>query len=111
VQVLRNREYLDPKHHYKGGSNTELSGAMPRFFQMGTVQEAPHEYLSQRLTRKERKGTLVAAMLADERFKQYAKKQSEAVAKKGAAGGRHEFNKRRASWSKEGGSAAKRSRF
>lgn len=91
LQLLRHRAYLDPKRHYKGGG---VDGGrlmeLPRFFQVGTVVEAAHERLSRdaRLTRRERKGTLVEALLADERLRQYAKRNYDAVAAEAARGGR-----------------------
>jgi len=101
--ILRNRDYVDPKHHYKGSH--ELA-ARPRYFDVGTVQEAPHEFFTSRLTRKERKPTLVAALMADERFKAYAKKQVAEVSTKAASGGKVADARRRAAskpWLAAGG--------
>lgn len=100
LQLLRHRGYLDPKRHYKGkgGFDSGDLKALPRFFAVGTVQEAAHERLSAgaRLTRKERKGTLVEAMLADERLRTYARKNYDAVAAERARGGRGAYMKRKA---------------
>lgn len=101
LQLLRHRGYLDPKRHYKGkgGFDSGDLKTLPRFFAVGTVQEAAHERLSAgaRLTRKERKGTLVEAMLADERLRTYARKNYDAVAAERARGSRGAYMKRKAS--------------
>ena len=101
--LLRHRAYLDPKRHYKGGG---VDGGrlmeLPRFFQVGTVVEAAHERLSPgaRIARRERKGTLVEALLADERLRQYAKRNYDEVTAAAQRGGRKEYKARR------GGAAA-----
>lgn len=95
--ILRNRSFLDPKRHYKT-AREDRSGELPKFFQMGTVVEAPHERKSStaRLTNKERKSSLVAALLADERFDSYAKRTLETVHKRGTQGGVQAYKKRKA---------------
>ncbi|RYG42404.1 hypothetical protein EON68_01850, partial [archaeon] len=104
--ILRNREYLDPKRHYKGGG-VDGTSALPRFFAVGTVQEGPHEALSQRLTRKQRHPTLVDALLTDERFRQYARKNVAEVAAKARSGTRGAFAKRKAQASGAGDAYAR----
>jgi hypothetical protein len=63
--------------------------------QLGTVQEGAGEFYSARMTRAERKGTLVEQLLADEQFRRYAKRTYEAVAAKAAAGGKLAFKRRK----------------
>lgn len=101
LQLLRHRGYLDPKRHYKGNgldSNDKSPMALPQFFQMGTVVEAAHERLSSnaKLSKKERKSTLVEAMLADERIRQYTKKNYLEVTAAASAGGKHQYRQKKA---------------
>jgi hypothetical protein len=81
---------------------------LPRFFQVGTVQEGAHERLSRdaRLTRKERKSTLVEAMLADERLRQYARRNAIEASTKGSAGGKSDYRQRKAGAAPKGMRAA-----
>ena len=53
-QVLRMRGILDPKHQKKA-----LRASAPEYSQVGEIIEGPTEFFSARLTRKERKGTLL----------------------------------------------------
>ena len=73
-------------------------GPLPRFFQVGIVQEAAHERLTAgaRLARKDRRGTLVEALLADERLRQYAKRNYREAGAKAVAGGRLSYRQRKA---------------
>jgi hypothetical protein len=81
--ILKNRAYLDPKRHYK--TREERVHGLPKHFQIGTVVEAPNEGHSRatRLTNKERKPTLVAALLADDAFQRYAARTVSAVEERG----------------------------
>ena len=71
-QLIRNRNYLDPKRFYKS-LDTSLSGAA--FCQQGTVVEGPTEYYSSRLTKKQRGTNLVEEVLADASLSDYARNQ------------------------------------
>ncbi|KUJ19787.1 putative rRNA-processing protein fcf2 [Mollisia scopiformis] len=63
LQLLRMRDVLDPKRHYKKESGKPQ---VPEFSQVGTIIEGPTEYFSARLTNKDRKRTLVEEVLAGE---------------------------------------------
>lgn len=106
--ILKNRAYLDPKRHYKGISEVGKKGQLPKYFEMGTVVEAAHERLSSkaRLTNKQRKPTLVAALLADADFDKYAKRTVEAVHKKSKAGGAGSYLARKAAGKARAGAAS-----
>lgn len=69
LQLLKMRDVLDPKRHYK----KDTSRAIPQFSQVGTVIPGPTDYFSARLTKKDRKRTLLADVLeteaATKRFK------------------------------------------
>lgn len=53
-QLLRMRSLLDPKHQKKA-----LRASAPTYSQVGEIIEGPTEFYSARLTRKERKRTLL----------------------------------------------------
>jgi hypothetical protein len=59
LQLIRNRNYLDPKRFYKSSDQTS------QFVQIGTVVEGPTEYFSSRLSKKQRRTNLVDELLAD----------------------------------------------
>jgi Fcf2 pre-rRNA processing len=66
LQLLRNRNYLDPKRFYK--SNDPVG----KFVQIGTVIEGSSEFYSSRLTKKQRRTNLLDEVLADTDTSQYA---------------------------------------
>ncbi|KAF4450598.1 30S ribosomal protein S10, mitochondrial [Fusarium austroafricanum] len=59
-QVLRMRGILDPKHQKKA-----LRASAPEYSQVGEIIAGPTEFYSARLTRKERKGTLLEEVTRD----------------------------------------------
>ncbi|EGZ04602.1 hypothetical protein PHYSODRAFT_536074, partial [Phytophthora sojae] len=67
-QLLRMRNYLDPKKFYK---SSDHSRALPKHFQMGVVVEGAHEFHSARLTKKQRRKTFTDEIMADEAVVQY----------------------------------------
>jgi len=73
--VVQMRQALDPKHFYK---RSAVKGN-PKYFQMGTFVEAPVEFYSSRVPKKQRKQTLVEELLADAEFRQYQKKKYAAI--------------------------------
>ncbi|KAI1200054.1 Fcf2-domain-containing protein [Nemania serpens] len=62
LQLLRMRDVLDPKRHYK----KDTTRAIPEFSQVGTVIPGPTDYFSARMTKKERKRTLLEDVLETE---------------------------------------------
>ncbi|KAL0931590.1 rRNA-processing protein fcf2 [Colletotrichum truncatum] len=65
LQILHMRgTAIDPKRHYKKES---LKAKVPRYAHVGRVVEGPTEFYSARLTRKERKQTLVDELLSAEK--------------------------------------------
>ncbi|KAI8144728.1 Fcf2 pre-rRNA processing-domain-containing protein [Fennellomyces sp. T-0311] len=71
LQLLKMRHVIDRKRHYKKMGK----GDNPKYFQVGTVIEGPTEYHSARMTRKERKQTIVDELMANEEAKQYYKRK------------------------------------
>ncbi|KAF7561880.1 hypothetical protein G7046_g2242 [Stylonectria norvegica] len=66
-QLLRMRSILDPKHQKKA-----LRASAPEYSQLGEIIAGPTEFFSARLTRKERKGTLLDEVMStynDTKFK------------------------------------------
>ncbi|KAI9147905.1 rRNA-processing protein fcf2 [Paramyrothecium foliicola] len=58
-QLLRMRNVLDPKHQKKN-----LRATLPEYSQVGEIIAGPTEFYSARLTRKERKRTLLEEAMA-----------------------------------------------
>ncbi|RKF62898.1 rRNA-processing protein fcf2 [Erysiphe neolycopersici] len=80
LQLLRMRDVLDPKRHYK---KDNMRNKIPEFSQVGTIIEGPTEYFSGRLTNKERKKTLVEETLDHEKVTgRFKKKYNEIQSKK-----------------------------
>lgn len=63
--LLENRQHLDPKRFYKSSGTGRKNGQLPTRVHLGVVVEAPHEYLSARLTNKERKKSFADEILSD----------------------------------------------
>ncbi|KAI9221329.1 Fcf2 pre-rRNA processing-domain-containing protein [Blastocladiella britannica] len=82
--VLKNRDVLDSKRHYKRDRST----ALPKFFHVGRIVEAKHEFYSARLTKKQRKNTLVEEILASAERRRALKEKAEKVSFKKGAGKR-----------------------
>ncbi|KAJ1927944.1 rrna-processing protein fcf2 [Tieghemiomyces parasiticus] len=76
LQVIEYRAALDPTRFYK---KDKQRNPVPEFFHMGTVVEAPHEYYSGRLTRKERRGRLADQLLNEEQTRAHLKRRAEKI--------------------------------
>ncbi|KAI9183175.1 dTDP-fucopyranose mutase [Blastocladiella emersonii ATCC 22665] len=98
--VIKNRDVLESKRHYK--KDAKMNATMPKFFHVGRIVEAKHEFYSSRLTKKERKNTLVEQILADTERRTYFKKKAEAISIKKARGTRKFYalkkEKRKRAW-------------
>ncbi|KAK9470122.1 Fcf2 pre-rRNA processing-domain-containing protein [Dipodascopsis tothii] len=84
LQLLKLRNVLDPKRHYRREDK-----AMPEFFQPGTIVEGATEFFSARLSKKERKQTLAEEILADSKAKAYFKRKYAEIQKAKTSGGRN----------------------
>lgn len=71
--MIQMRNYLDPKRFYK---NPDKVG---KVLHVGTVIEGPSEYFSSRMTKKERKQTIVEEILGDQTLKNYSKRKYEEI--------------------------------
>ncbi|KAK9374890.1 Fcf2 pre-rRNA processing-domain-containing protein [Lipomyces chichibuensis] len=85
MQLLKLRNVLDPKRHYRRENEREV----PKYFQTGTIMEGPTEYFSSRLTKKERKQTLADEILADEKAKTYFKRKYDEIQTVKVSGGKN----------------------
>ncbi|OAG05551.1 Fcf2-domain-containing protein [Paraphaeosphaeria sporulosa] len=63
LQLLKMRNVLDPKRHYK---KSDSKSDVPAFSQIGTIIEGPTEFYSGRIAKKDRHQTLVEEVLAQE---------------------------------------------
>ncbi|KAK7747105.1 dTDP-fucopyranose mutase [Diatrype stigma] len=63
LQILKMRDILDPKRFYRKDSS---KAAVPEYSQVGTLVEGPTEWHSARMTKRERKRTLLDEVLENE---------------------------------------------
>jgi hypothetical protein len=64
LQLLKMRNVLDPKRHYKKDNS---KNDIPAFSQVGTVVEGATEFFSSRLKNKERKRTILEEVISQEK--------------------------------------------
>ncbi|CAM9370348.1 unnamed protein product [Phaeothamnion confervicola] len=67
AEAIRMRNFVDPKRFYKAND------APSKFMQLGTVKEGAAEWKSGRLTRRERRQTIVDELIADAGVSSYTK--------------------------------------
>lgn len=75
LEIIQMRSVLDPKHFYK---KNDLK-VLPKYFQIGKVIDSPIDYYSSRLTKKERKKTIVEELMADAEFAKYNKRKYKEI--------------------------------
>ncbi|XP_020295399.1 deoxynucleotidyltransferase terminal-interacting protein 2 isoform X1 [Pseudomyrmex gracilis] len=75
LEVLQMRSVLDPKRFYKKNDTK----ALPKHFHIGKVIDSPLDFYSSRLTKKERKKTIVDELMADANFKRYNKSKYKEI--------------------------------
>lgn len=75
LEVIQMRSALDPKHFYK---KNDLK-VLPKYFQVGKVVNSPLDYYSARMTKKERKRTIVEELMADAEFSKYNKRKYKEI--------------------------------
>lgn len=97
LEIIKMRSVLDPKHFYKKNDVDSL----PKYFQVqflfylefiniyvyiyfflfqvGKVLDSPFDHYNTRLTKKERKRTLVDELLADAEFNKYNKRKYQEI--------------------------------
>ena len=93
LELLQMRHVLDPKRFYKKNN----SDALPKYFQIGTIQDTAADFYTDRVAKKDRKQTMVDELLADAEFKKYQKRRYvEIIEDKAKKQGKH-FHKKKKS--------------
>lgn len=75
LEVIQMRSVLDPKHFYK---KNDIK-ALPKYFQIGKVIDSPLDYYNGRLTKKQRKRTIVDELMADAEFSKFNKRKYKEI--------------------------------
>ncbi|KAG2316516.1 hypothetical protein Bca4012_067384 [Brassica carinata] len=79
LQLLKLRDVMDPKKHYK--RVTSQSKLAEKYFQVGTVIEPAQEFYD-RLTKKNRKTSLAEDLVSDPKTSQYRKRKVREIEEK-----------------------------
>ncbi|KAF7720957.1 hypothetical protein EC973_005670 [Apophysomyces ossiformis] len=99
LDILKMRHVIDRKRHYKKTGKA----ADPKYFQVGTIVEGPTEYFSSRMSKRERKGTILGELLADEESKNYYKRKFNETQERTNSGNKKYYKKlkqKRQQWAK-----------
>ncbi|XP_063973266.1 deoxynucleotidyltransferase terminal-interacting protein 2 [Diachasmimorpha longicaudata] len=75
LEIIQMRSVLNPKQFYKKNDIKTL----PKFFQIGKVVDTPLDFYHGRLTKKERKRTIVDELMADAEFAKYNKRKYKEI--------------------------------
>ncbi|KAI4369485.1 hypothetical protein MLD38_017920 [Melastoma candidum] len=109
LQLLKLRNVIDPKRHYK--KSDSKSKALPKYFQVGTVIESSTEFYSGRLTKKERKATLADELLSDQTLKDYRKRKVREIEEKNRPAGNDKWKKKKKARGKQPTTHARQPRY
>jgi hypothetical protein len=86
VHMVHLRAFLDPKRFYKKddvtSSHPQHKNVIPKHFQLGTLQDDPAAYYSDRVPRKERKEHLIDELLQDATRRRYVKRKFNEIQRK-----------------------------
>lgn len=93
LQLLKMRNVLDPKRHYK---KDNAKNDVPAFSQVGTIIEGPTEFFSSRLSNKDRKQTLLEEVINQEESSGRFKRKYNDISTKKASGGKNFYKKQQA---------------
>lgn len=93
LQLLKMRNVLDPKRHYK---KDNAKNDVPAFSQVGTIIEGPTEFFSSRLSNKDRKQTLLEEVINQEESSGRFKRKYNDISVKKASGGKNFYKKQQA---------------
>ncbi|CAH4035076.1 unnamed protein product [Pieris brassicae] len=75
LKLLKMRSVLDPKRFYKKNDMQVL----PKYFQVGQIMDSALDHVNERLTKKQRKRTMVDELLADAELQKYNKKKYKEI--------------------------------
>jgi len=70
LKIIKMRNFLDPKRFYKSADSKSL----PTKFEIGTIVAGSFDSSADRMTKKQRRSTIVQEIMADSKIKKYAKK-------------------------------------
>ncbi|CAK7203562.1 dTDP-fucopyranose mutase [Sporothrix eucalyptigena] len=82
-QILRMRGILDPKQHFRKDNRKNM---IPKFSVFGTIVEGTAKGERDRLTRKQRKNTMVEEVLASQEYNPQFKRRYNKIQEKNASG-------------------------
>ncbi|XP_053104819.1 deoxynucleotidyltransferase terminal-interacting protein 2 isoform X2 [Hemicordylus capensis] len=81
LRALKMRAAIDPKRFYKKNDREGL----PKYFQVGTVEDSPVDFYHARIPKKDRKKNIVDELLADSEFRRYNKRKYQSIMAEKAA--------------------------
>jgi len=87
LQIIKQRQALDPKRHYK-----KEKWQVPKFFQMGTIIESNTGYFN-KLTKKQQGTNLVEELLHDDNTKKYFKRKYHEIQQQKTSGKKSHYKK------------------
>lgn len=79
LRIVENRKHLDPKRFYKSSGTGRKKGQLPTRVHMGTVVVGAHDFYSGRLTKKERRKSILEEVMSDERIMKFTKNKSRTL--------------------------------
>ncbi|EDO15343.1 hypothetical protein Kpol_1011p15 [Vanderwaltozyma polyspora DSM 70294] len=86
--LLKHRAALDPKRHYK-----KDRWKVPDRFSVGTIIEGNTEFYSSRLTKKQRKSTMLETLMADDDTNKYFKRKYNEIQTQKTSGKKGHYKK------------------
>ena len=91
LQIVRMRGALDPKRFYK---SSDMKRELPKYFAVGTVVEGAEEGAAGRLTKRQRKQSMLDELMSDDRVKARAKNKFQEVQKERSRGVKRQSKRR-----------------
>eukprot|EP00947_MAST-08B_sp_MAST-8B-sp1_P004818 g4818.t1 len=85
LKILRLRQYANPKRFYKA---LDHGGKAPRYFQLGTVLDSEYQGRNSRVTKRDKKSSLIEELKGDQDFRKYAKRTYATIQEERSAGKR-----------------------
>lgn len=86
--LIKHRAALDPKRHYK-----KDKWQVPDRFSIGTIMEDKTEFFSSRLTKKQRKSTILESLMADKDTDKYFKRKYSEIQVQKTSGKKGHYKK------------------
>ncbi|KAK5778664.1 Fcf2p PWA37_000062 [Arxiozyma heterogenica] len=86
--LIKHRAALDPKRHYK-----KDKWQVPDRFSIGTIMEDKTEFFSSRLTKKQRKSTILESLMADKDTDKYFKRKYSEIQVQKTSGKKSHYKK------------------